>query len=59
VHQELGDFGILLKSGWTPRAAQRWTFISALTFPLGAVLAWLLAQSLSVAGLVLMLTLAD
>jgi zinc and cadmium transporter len=53
IPQELGDFGILLHSGWTPRAALRWNFISALTFPLGAVLAWLLAQSLSVAGLVL------
>jgi zinc and cadmium transporter len=53
VPQELGDFGILLKSGWTPQAALRWNVISALTFPLGAVLAWLLAQSLSVAGLVL------
>ncbi len=51
--QELGDFGILLQSGWTPRAALRWNFISALTFPLGAVLAWMLAQSLSVAGLAL------
>ena len=53
IPQELGDFGILLHSGWTPRAALRWNFISALTFPLGAVLAWLLAQSLTVAGLVL------
>lgn len=51
--QELGDFGILLHSGWTPRSALRWNFISALTFPLGAVLAWLLSRSLSVAGLVL------
>ncbi len=53
IPQELGDFGILLHSGWTPRAALRWNFISALTFPLGALLAWLLAQSLSVAALVL------
>ncbi|QVL51769.1 MAG: ZIP family metal transporter [Cyanobium sp. M30B3] len=53
IPQELGDFGILLHSGWTPRAALRWNFISALTFPLGALLAWLLAQSLSVAGLAL------
>ncbi len=51
--QELGDFAILLHSGWSPRAALRWNFISALTFPLGAVLAWLLARSWSVAGLVL------
>lgn len=53
VPQELGDFAILLHSGWKPRAALRWNFISALTFPLGAVLAWLIAQSLPVAGLVL------
>jgi zinc and cadmium transporter len=53
VPQELGDFAILLHSGWTPRSALRWNFISAFTFPLGAVLAWMVAQSLSVAGLVL------
>lgn len=53
VPQELGDFAILLHSGWSPRSALRWNFLSALTFPLGAVLAWLIAQSLPVAGLVL------
>jgi zinc and cadmium transporter len=53
VPQELGDFAILLHSGWTARAALRWNFISALTFPLGAMLAWLIAQSLPVAGLAL------
>jgi zinc and cadmium transporter len=51
--QELGDFAILLHSGWSAGAALRWNLLSALTFPLGAVLAWLLAQSLSVAGLAL------
>ena len=51
--QELGDFAILLHSGWSAGTALRWNFISALTFPLGGVLAWLLAQSLSVAGLAL------
>lgn len=51
--QELGDFAILLHSGWSAGAALRWNLISALTFPLGGVLAWLLAQSLSVAGLAL------
>jgi len=53
VPQELGDFAILVHSGWTPRTALRWNVISALTFPLGAVLAWFLSQTLSVAGLVL------
>lgn len=51
--QELGDFAILLHSGWSAGAALRWNLISALTFPLGGVLAWLLAQSLPVAGLAL------
>jgi zinc and cadmium transporter len=53
VPQELGDFAILVHSGWSARSALRWNLISALTFPLGAVLAWLISQSLSVAGLVL------
>jgi zinc and cadmium transporter len=53
VPQELGDFAILLHSGWTPRSALRWNFISALTFPIGGLLAWLIARSLPVAGLVL------
>ncbi|MFM7752777.1 MAG: ZIP family metal transporter [Cyanobium sp.] len=51
--QELGDFAILLHIGWSAGAALRWNLLSALTFPLGGVLAWLLAQSLSVAGLAL------
>jgi zinc and cadmium transporter len=53
VPQELGDFAILVHSGWRARSALRWNVISALTFPLGAVLAWFLSQTLSVAGLVL------
>lgn len=53
IPQELGDFAILIHSGWRPRSALRWNFISALTFPLGALLAWLLARSLPVAPLVL------
>jgi zinc and cadmium transporter len=53
IPQELGDFAILVHSGWSARSALRWNLISALTFPLGAVLAWLISQSLSVAGLVL------
>ncbi|MEB3307106.1 MAG: ZIP family metal transporter [Cyanobacteriota bacterium] len=53
VPQELGDFAILVHSGWSARAALRWNFISALTFPLGAVLAWAISRSLPVASLVL------
>jgi zinc and cadmium transporter len=53
IPQELGDFAILIHSGWRADSALRWNFISALTFPLGAVLAWVLARSLPVDGLVL------
>jgi zinc and cadmium transporter len=56
VPQELGDFAILVHSGWNARTALRWNFISALTFPLGAVLAWLISRSLPVASLVLFAT---
>lgn len=51
--QELGDFGILVHSGWSPRSALCWNLISALTFPAGAILAWLIAGDLSLAGLIL------
>lgn len=53
VPQELGDFGVLVHSGWSRRRALTWNLISALTFPLGAVLAWLMAQAFDVAELVL------
>ena len=51
--QELGDFGVLVHCGWSRRQALRWNLVSALTFPLGGLLAWLLAGSLPLAGLVL------
>lgn len=53
VPQELGDFGVLVHGGWSPRRALAWNLVSALTFPVGALLAWLLAHHLDVAGLVL------
>lgn len=53
VPQELGDFGVLVHSGLAPRRALLWNLCSALTFPLGAVLAWLIARNLPVAGLAL------
>lgn len=37
VPQELGDFAILVNSGWSARTALSWNFISALTFPVGAL----------------------
>lgn len=51
--QELGDFDALVHSGWRPAVALRWNVIAGLTFPLGGLLAWLLAGSLPLPALVL------
>lgn len=51
--QELGDYGVLLHSGWRPAQALRWNFISGLSFPLGGLLAWWLAGVLPLGGLAL------
>ncbi len=40
IPQELGDFGVLVHSGWSPRLALAANFVSALAFPLGGVVAW-------------------
>ena len=53
IPQELGDYGVLLHSGWKPRSALAWNGLSALTFPIGALLAWGLRNQLSLAPLVL------
>ena len=54
IPQELGDFGVLVHSGWRPRQALLWNGVSALTFPLGALLAWGLRGSNLLAPLVLL-----
>jgi zinc and cadmium transporter len=51
--QELGDYGVLVHSGLRPAQALRWNFISGLSFPLGALIAWCWAGSLPLAALVL------
>lgn len=53
VPQELGDFGVLVHGGWPRRQALLWNFLSALTFPLGAIFAYLASQQFDVSGLVL------
>ncbi len=40
VPQELGDFGVLLHSGWSKGRALAANFATALTFPLGGLVAW-------------------
>ncbi|MCX2782377.1 ZIP family metal transporter [Microbulbifer thermotolerans] len=53
IPQELGDFGVLVHGGWSQRRALIWNFLSALTFPLGALIAYGISQSFDVTGLVL------
>ncbi|KTD20473.1 ZIP family metal transporter [Legionella israelensis] len=48
IPQELGDFGILVHSGWSSKKALLFNMISALTFPIGAVLAYLLSGNVNV-----------
>lgn len=52
VPQELGDFGVLVHGGWTPGRALVFNFVSALTFPLGALLAYGVGTTADIAFLV-------
>lgn len=52
IPQELGDFGILVHSGWSIRNALLYNVVSALTFPLGGLLAYGFAGKVEVAVLV-------
>jgi zinc and cadmium transporter len=51
VPQELGDFGVLVHSGWRRRSALLWNFASALTFLVGALIAYAVADRVDVAFL--------
>jgi zinc and cadmium transporter len=46
--QEIGDFGAIVHAGYSRRKALLYNFFSALTFPLGGVIAYVLGQSISV-----------
>jgi zinc and cadmium transporter len=52
VPQELGDFGILIRSGWKTTSALSYNVASALTFLLGGIVAWAASDVLNVAFLV-------
>ncbi|ARP74521.1 zinc transporter [Streptomyces pluripotens] len=52
VPQELGDFGILVHSGWSPARSLAFNLASALTFLLGGVIAYALAGEVDIAVLV-------
>jgi zinc and cadmium transporter len=51
IPQELGDFGVLMHSGWRRRSALLWNFASALTFLVGSLVAYGMAQHVEVAYL--------
>ena len=40
VPQEIGDFGVLVHGGWDKKRALLFNFLSALTFPAGAILTY-------------------
>lgn len=46
--QELGDFRILVHGGWSPRRALLYNLLSALTSPVGALLAYVAAGEIHV-----------
>jgi zinc and cadmium transporter len=52
VPQELGDFGILVHSGWNRRRALLYNLLSALTFLVGGLAAYWLSDTIDVAFLV-------
>lgn len=52
IPQELGDFGALVHSGWSARRALLLNLLSALTFPLGGLVAYALAGTVEVSCLV-------
>lgn len=52
VPQELGDFGILVHSGWSRRSALVYNVASALAFLIGSIAAYALAGSVNITVLV-------
>ena len=52
VPQELGDFGLLIHSGWSSRQALVYNFASALTFLVGSLLAFAVSATIEVTPLV-------
>jgi zinc and cadmium transporter len=49
IPQELGDFGVLVHGGWSTRKALAFNLISALTFPVGGLVAYAAASRIDVA----------
>jgi zinc and cadmium transporter len=52
IPQEIGDFGAIVHAGYSRKRALFYNFLSALTFPLGAVIAYTLGQAIDVSVLI-------
>ncbi len=52
IPQELGDFAVLVQGGWSKRRALLLNLLSGLTFLIGGVLTWWLAQGVDTSWLV-------
>lgn len=52
IPQEVGDFGAIVHAGYSPRRALAYNFVSALTFPVGGVAAYVMGQGVDVSFLV-------
>jgi len=52
VPQELGDFGVLIHSGWSRRRALLFNLLSGLAFLLGGLVAWAASHAIDVDSLV-------
>ena len=52
IPQELGDFGVLVHGGWPKRQALLLNVLSALTFPVGSMLAYAASFAIDVSWLV-------
>jgi zinc and cadmium transporter len=48
VPQELGDFGVLIHGGWSKSRALIYNFLSALTFPVGGLVAYVASARIDV-----------
>lgn len=52
IPQEMGDFGAIVHAGFSRRRALLWNFVSAFTFPLGGVIAWVIGGAIDLHFLV-------
>jgi zinc and cadmium transporter len=52
IPQEIGDFGILIYSGWKPRRALLFNLLSALSFLVGSIIAFIIRDKINT-GLVI------